>query len=438
MISLITAVTELRKFRASAFPAGALFVLAVVAASGSTCWSLEASAAGPPLPGIAAAAPPLPEVRLLTPENHNALHPALAQDGKKMAYVRHLPPGLDLGSEAVVSGEEIWVMDLPAGVPRRLVGSEHLTSAGLNGIGYSLHKLVWSPDGGRLAFTWYDGNGWGQVALAGSDGKVQVVPAPVIQDPWELGASFSLSSSQFLWHDDGKSGSFAAWDDECGTLYSVKLGEREPAGQPRPAGSVAGMPAVHSSRRLAGGGVLKIDRPEPFKLSRTCRNFFQSTGGYWFFSEFDEDFTQKLTVMDEEGRRVDSMVFPQGRPVKFMWARGFVRKGKERPVLVGWWLDPDRKERVLFTWEKDAIIEWLRTACRSDCGESAALVGGRIFYLAGEPGATRLMSLDRPGGEPRDLEFYDVVDLLPDPAGRFLLAVRYDRGKRSIWRVNLQ
>ena len=92
---------------------------------------------------------------------------------------------------------------------------------------------------------------------------------------------------------------------------------------------------------------------------------------------------------------------------------------------------------MLFTWQQDSITQWLRNPCLSDCGESAALAGGTIYFLEGLPGATRLMSLDRPGGEPRELEFYDVVEILPDPAGRYLLAVRYDRGQRSIWRVDL-
>jgi len=97
--------------------------------------------------------------------------------------------------DRTAEGEAIRTLEPAGGGDRLRVGPEALAAAGLSGPGYSLHDLAWDPERDRIAFTWFDGSGWGRIAIADEAGRVSVLPSPVLRDLWESGAVFSLPSS---------------------------------------------------------------------------------------------------------------------------------------------------------------------------------------------------------------------------------------------------
>lgn len=300
-------------------------------------------------------------------------------------------------------GEEIRVLDPLAGPSRRLAGPLDLAAAGLRSDGYSLHDPAWDPAGERISLTWFDGSGWSRIAVVSGSGHVTALPAAVIEDPWEEGAGFSLASAQFLWGPEGTSGTFVAWDDDCGSLH-----------------------------RISGPGEAGLPTPRPLSGSPACRPFFLGTRGFWLFTEFGEEFTQRVVVADERGRELETLIFPQGRPPRVRWA---AEPAEGRPAITGWWNEPDQAVRVLFTWEPDRVNEWRRERCDGDCAEALAYVSGTLFYVAGPPSGGRLMALGSPGAEPRTLPLGGVTDLQAGAAGRLVVTVREAGGKSSLWLV---
>ncbi len=353
------------------------------------------------------------EARRLTPEGHDAVRPAFSGDGRRIAYV-HVPAasappssgGAPRGlapcprlSSAREEGGEIWEIELPGGARRRRIGAGGLARAGLEASRYQLLDLAWSGDGRSLAFTWFDGAGWGEVAISDPDGRVVRIPSPSVPDPWENGARFRLASGRFLWSADGASGTLVGWDDDCGSLFRSRV---PPEGPPR-----------------------------PLPLPPGCRGSFLPAPGYWLYTDFDEEFARRLAIVDEEGRPVDSVTFPQGHALEAGWGPA---AGRGRPAVVGWWLDTERAVRVLFVWATEGIAEWRREPCADPCaGELAVTSGGEVAYLTGPPGAARLMLLRVPGARPEEILGAGVEEILASPDGGSLLAVRAERGVRSLW-----
>jgi hypothetical protein len=370
-----------------------------------------AFAAAPP--GLAAPQRAAWEARRLTPEGHDAIRPAFSRDGRRIAYV-HLPAGSaapsspsaprGLSSSPRLSstrgeGGEIWEIDLPGGARRRRIGAEDLARAGLDAPGYQLLDLAWSGDGRRLAFTWLDGVSWGEVAVSDPNGRVVRLPSPSVPDPWEGGARFQLASARFLWSADGSSGTLVGWDDDCGSLFHSRI---PPEGRPR-----------------------------PVPLPPGCRSFLLPAPGLWLYTDFDEEFARRLTIIDEAGRPVESVTFPQGHPLHVRWGSA---PGRGRPAVIGWWLDTERELRILFVWREEGLVAWRREPCVDPCAVAVAMMrGGEAAYLAGAPGAARLMILPAPGSHPEEILEAGVDEILAAPDGRSLLAVRVENGARSLW-----
>jgi tricorn protease-like protein len=68
-----------------------------------------------------------------------------------VAQIRGARPSPDGKRLAFTALDKLWIMDLPAGTPRRLTRSPHETGE---------HSPVWSPDGRYLTYlTWTDQGG---------------------------------------------------------------------------------------------------------------------------------------------------------------------------------------------------------------------------------------------------------------------------------------
>jgi hypothetical protein len=333
---------------------------------------------------------------------------------------------------------EIWQIDVETGEERRRVGSGDLVRAGLDAEDYDLLELAWSPDGDRLAFTWFDGMGWGQVAISDPDGIVRALPPPAVEDPWEPGERFLLSTSDFQWDSDSSSGSLIAWDDDCGTPFHY--GVLPPATASRPptdaAGSSTGGDAF-SPGAETGGSEHSVLAPEPIPLPGppACRPDFLAVPGFRLLTEFGEEFTQQLLLVTANGHLVDSVTFPQGRSMRL--AFGEARQGAARPTVLGWWSETDSAERVLFAWETGALVEWHRERCAGDCAGSLAGIAGRVLFLDGPPDGSRLLLLEAPGASPREILPEAVGGIEAAPDGRTVAAIRWFEGLRSLWLVSV-
>jgi len=195
-----------------------------------------------------------------------------------------------------------------------------------------------------------------------------------------------------------------AWDDDCGALYRI-----------------SGLPS---------GSVLPASKPEPLSMSPACRSVFRPSPGFWLYTEFGEEFSQRLVVADSDARAVESLIFPQGRPPRVRWSStGAAGRG----AIVGWWNEPESATRVLFTWERDAVVEWRRERCEGDCAEPAALVSGKLLFIEGPPRGGRLVILDRPGAEPEPAGVGGVTELAAHAAGAVILTVRTEDDRAALW-----
>jgi len=331
------------------------------------------------------------------------------------------------------AGEEIWQIDVTTGQAARRVSIEDLTLAGLIAIRYTLRDLAWSPAGDRLAFTWLDGTGWGQVAFASADGSVVPLPAPVMSDPWEKGALFDLSGSQFLWDSDGKSGTFVGWDEECGSLYR--------AAAPAP-GSWPGVPvrppepgAAPEEKGPSGEPLAAPPAtPEPLPLPSGCRPFLLGMPGFWLVSQFGEEFTQEISIVRASGEELETLALPEGRPPRVRWGGP---RGGGRPSVIGWWRDEVRRERILFEWSSDLLTEWRREPCPSDRADPLMMTSAGILFLDGPPEAARLALLPRPGASPQEILAAPVEEIVVSSSGRTAVAVRGAAKARSLWLIDL-
>lgn len=120
--------------------------------------------------------------------------PDIAPDGSFAVFASSRP---DLAANRAVG--QVWRVDLPAGIPRRLT----------RGTADSSPRL--SPDGSRIAFIRGDAKGKGQihVVAAGGGEPVQATDAP-------------LGVDGFDWSGDGKSLAFTARIPEAGRYGSVE------------------------------------------------------------------------------------------------------------------------------------------------------------------------------------------------------------------------
>jgi hypothetical protein len=373
-------------------------------------------AAGISAASLAGAAPcgtSRPEMARLTPPEHDAVRPRFSRDGSRLAYVRRSrkPISLDtIAPEAESSGstgegEEIWILEMKTGDAARRVGAADLLDAGLQGQEYTLHDLSFSPDGSRLAFSWYEGAGWGQVLISEPDGSLQALPSPRVSDPWEEGASFLVSTAQFVWDASGRSGVYVGWDDQCGSLYRVDV----------PAGAEAG-PA-----------------PREIPLAGGCRPTVLETQGWWLVRSREEGFRQRLGVVDSRGRSVDSLSFPEAPPVFARWGRA----GDDgRPPVMGWRRDPEREDLEIFVWQDGRVVSWGRESCAPDCPEPLLLAPEGIYFLTAPLDRGRLMRIDAPGKRGREVIPSGVTALRAMPSGSDLIAVMNDgRGSTGLWRI---
>jgi hypothetical protein len=366
--------------------------------------------------------------RRLTPADQDADRPAWSPDGSRIAYVR-----------AAATGETIWEIEVASGSARVRVGADDLRHVGLIAPRYALHDLAWSPSGGTLAFSWYDGRGWGEIALSDPDGRLTPLHVPVMDDPWEEGAVFNLSASTFLWDANGSSGTFIGWDDDCGSLYR--------AGIPDP-GAWAGAPVRAGDRQAApeAAGMSKHhdEAEEPPAVPRRlplppgCRSSLAGTPGYWLYTDLDDDLSPRVTIVNDAGEEIDALEFPLGAPPRARWGSAAVDAGGTtgvRPPVAGWWYDADQHERVLFVWEKGSLLEWRREP--SAGADAIAVIGGALLFLEGPPGAAHLALLNAPGAAPREIDGAPVADFTLDPSGRRVVTVRSDGDRRSLWVVDL-
>jgi hypothetical protein len=162
---------------------------------------------------------------------------------------------------------------------------------------------------------------------------------------------------------------------------------------------------------------------------------------FWLETEFTEEFSQKLIVVDSGGAVADQMVFPQGRPIRVTWgpaapssdAERSSSDAKARPPIAGWWHDSDSHQRGLFVWEPGSVVEWRREQCADDCADAVALTPAGLYYLDGPPAAARLMLIAAPAATPVEVLPPSAAALAPSPLGRQLLVVRIEEGRRSVW-----
>jgi len=244
--------------------------------------------------------------------------------------------------------------------------------------------------------------------------------------PWEEGTAFNLSASEFLWDEGGSSGTFVGWDDDCGTLYRVDVPEPGTWG-----GTAVGAPG--SKGRLP----IRLQSPGG------CHRLLRGTGvgaasrRLWLETGPDDEVSQNLLVVGDDGAIVDEIVFPPGRPLHAQWGSSTgasnVESDRPRPPIAGWSYDAGTRERVLFVWGPGSLVEWYRELCADDCADPIALTPDGLFYLAGSPGAARLKFVSIAGAAPVELLPAPVTELIPSPDGRRLLVVRVDGGRHGVW-----
>jgi hypothetical protein len=371
----------------------------------------------------------------LSPPGHDAVRPRPSPDGRQVAYVRR---GSLSGGEAIplsllargepgmaptaltLEGDEIWVAPLADGPVRRRVASGELPPGAKGGSGYSLHDLSWSPDGVRIAFTWYDGAGWAALYLSETGRPARRLPSPVMKDPWAAGASWSPGSAQFSWSDDGRSGLFAGWDDECGSLYRATI--------PPPSSAVE--PEI-----------------EPIAIPGGCRPLLMEGAGYWLFRTMEENLAQRVGIADARGSVIESRIFRESAPIFARWgvagAGQSTDRGRRPPVAL-WWHDELSGETIISVWRRGSVEEWRRERCHDGCPEPVLVNGDGLWYIdlsapgkSMEPGG-RLMLVDAPGHRPREIIPARVTAVQASDEGAVLLTVISDGLRGSgVWKLRL-
>jgi hypothetical protein len=328
-------------------------------------------------------------------------------------------------------GEEIWIVEMRGGPPRRKVGAADLARHTGGAESYSLHDLSWSPDGSRLAFTWYDGSGWARLLVAEADGSLTPLPAPERADPWD-GGSYLLSGAQFVWDPAGTSGVMVAWDDECGHLYGVAV----PAA-PGPGPLRAPPPREEVPIGDSGPPPGRPDAGLPLEipLPGGCRVAVVESDGYWLSRSRESDLRQRLAIADRSGSVIATHIFDAGAPVFARWGHG---RGSTPPPVLGWRLDRDREEIEFFAWTGGEPVVWGRGGCRPDCPEPLLVTREGIWLLERPESAGRLLLVRSPGAEPLEVIPSGAASLRADPGGTTLVvALRETAGGRlSLWRLD--
>lgn len=352
-------------------------------------------------------------LKRLSPPGHDAARPRLSSDGAMLAYVRRAAePG---GEES--RGDEIWIVGTDGEAPRRRIGPEDLASLEDSEASYSLHDLSWSPDGSRLAFTWYDRSGWARVLVSDPGGTIRRLPVPERADPWEAGRSYLLSTAQFVWDAGGTSGVMVAWDDECADLFALSV----PRAGPTASGPEGGDPA--------------LPRASEIPLPEGCRVALLETDGYWLFRSREADQRQRLAIADRAGSVIASHIFDAGSPVLARWGSP---AGDGPPPVLGWRVDPDRDEVVLFTWTGGEPAVWGRQACTPECPEPVLLTRDGIWLVERPVSTGRLVLMRGAGSRPIEVIPAGVATLRASADGKVLVAVIREPagGALSIWRID--
>jgi hypothetical protein len=148
-------------------------------------------------------------------------------------------------------------------------------------------------------------------------------------------------------------------------------------------------------------------------------------------TQLDDDFSQILAIVDGAGREIETVTFPQGRPIEARWADEVAPPGERPPILV-WWRDESGDERRLILWTRDSITEWLREKDAGAAG-AVAMVRGSIDLLDGPREGARLMRLAGPETTPIEVLPGPLEDFAVAPGGDRLVAVRAEGGGRSLW-----
>lgn len=358
----------------------------------------------------------------LTPPSQDAVRPRLSPDGRRVAYVsrgdpsgRAAPVPLESIGAAAESlptprGDEIWVVPLSGGEPRRRVAAPPDSGLDPGLDGYSLHDLSWSPDGDRLGFSWYDGRGWAQVLISDPGHPLLRLPVPVVTDPWEEGASFSLSATQMTWspHGEGLWAYFVAWDDECGSIHRVHI--------PGPGGDAS----VASERVPVPNG---------------CLPLLLETPGYWLFRTRESDMSQRVGILNVRGSVVESRGLGVDAPIMARWGAS-AETG--RPPAVLWWREIGQDHVVMSIWWRSRLEEWGHFPCRGECSEPLLVTDRGLWFLERPGDRGRLLLLKRPGGAPVEIVTSRVTALRSSADGSILVAVlREEQRGSSLWRLDL-
>lgn len=339
-------------------------------------------------------------LRRLTPPDQDAVRPRLSPDGRRVAYVRRLPTsGPESGGK-----NEIWVLDLATGSTTRRVGVDDVGPHAGGTTSWSLHDLAWSPSGDRLAFTWYDGEGWARILLSDPGRPLVALPVPHGRDPWEKGATYLYSATQFVWDPGGGTGVLVAWDDACGSLYRIAV--------PPP-------------------GAEASSRPVPVPLPEGCRPLLVETPGWWVYRTRDDDFSQRLGIVDAHGSVEESHVFRTDAPVFARWGAS---PGPGRPPLAVWSTDKDLGVEAISVWMRDGLVEWHRESCHNDCPEPALVTDDGLYLFQPRADGGPLSLVTSPGAKPKRLVPSGVTALRADASGRAFLVARVDEsGTSGLW-----
>jgi hypothetical protein len=255
-----------------------------------------------------------------------------------------------------------------------------------------------------------------------------------------------VAASQLVWDPGGTTAAFVGWDDDCGTLFQTDLPEagawqgipildRGGGARDGPSGEVPASPRV--SRRL---------QHEP-----VCRSHFAAAPGRWLYTHPDEEFSQKLVIAGRDGRDLEAITFPPGRPLRPRWGTACAA-GEEaggpaagRPPVAGWWRDVESGTGVLFTWRAGAVETWgaftgtdAAGAAEAAGSDPVATTCAGLLAVAGPPGAGRLLRVASPGAAPEEILPAPVEDVRAAPGGRRAVAVRVEGGFRSLWLVSAE